>query len=188
MSAKRRRPITDADRLAFQGMFVAERGDYDEAKRLFDLAITRGSSEGKYALALLYRFGHGVAPSEGVWLRLLREAADGGSSRAQYALARECHAADPETAFQWIHRAARRGHIAAQLDLAQRYYRGIASPRNYPQSLRWARRATFISGFNLMLLGQLGPRELRHELHRLLLLAKLQASRGYWSLRRVLVG
>ena len=50
-------------------------------------------------------------------------------------------AGDYEQAFKWIEKAAQRGLVQGEYNLAVLHYQGLGTPQNYPAALKWYTKA-----------------------------------------------
>ena len=50
-------------------------------------------------------------------------------------------ALDPKEGAKWFRRAARQGHVAAKLELAELYFRGSGVPKNTQEGIKWLHKA-----------------------------------------------
>lgn len=146
-------------------MFMQGEGldqDLGQAFHWLRQAARQGHLQAQYHLGNLYIQGQGTAPDPKTamyWykkaaeqgheearqaqVKLFLKAARQGDLDAQYRLGM-LYAKVPETlpqAFQWIHRAAIRGHVTAQFTLGTLYVQGEQVPQNFEQAVKWYGRA-----------------------------------------------
>src|SRR6516162_7923681 len=102
-----------------------------------------GDLPSEVLLWLAYRHGYGVAkePSKGV--PYLRMAAEHGSVEAEWVLSTLYEfgqagvKVDYTESFKWAMKAAQRGHMVAQHNVASSYLRGRGVEQNLQQALYW---------------------------------------------------
>ena len=102
-----------------EGYRAYERGDYDEARRLFQIAADQGNTWAQSWLGFMHEEGRGVEKSDAEACRWYREAADQGHAQAQcnlgvmYERGRGVRQ-DYVKAFLLFEMAANQGHALAQ--------------------------------------------------------------------------
>lgn len=122
-----------------------EKKDLVRAYELMRAAADQGHVDAKAIVGYLVYTGTGVSRNENDGVRFLKEAADEGSSKAAFNLAKILIKQDTkksEEALAYMKQAADSGMLQAELALAEWYYFGEnGSPVNYPEALKFYERA-----------------------------------------------
>ena len=104
------------------GCAAFERGDYQAARREWEVLAAQGHAQAQFRLGCLYTFGHGVPEDLELAVRLYRLAAEQGDADAQNNLGGMYAEGlgvepDPLEAYMWLGLAAAKGHELAQRNL-----------------------------------------------------------------------
>jgi len=122
-----------------------EKKDLVRAYELMRAAADQGHVDAKAIVGYLLYTGTGVSRNENDGVRFLKEAADEGSSKAAFNLAKILLKQDTKKsaeALAYMKQAADSGMLQAELALAEWYYFGEnGSPVNYPEALKFYERA-----------------------------------------------
>lgn len=106
-----------------------------------------GDLPSQVLLWLAYSRGYGVLKDAKKGVPYLRMAAEQGSVESEWVLStlyefgRAGQAVNYEESFKWALKAAQRGHMVAQHNVAGAYFRGRGVEQNLDQALYWYRRA-----------------------------------------------
>jgi TPR repeat protein len=106
-----------------------------------------GDLPSQVLLWLAYRHGYGVPKDPAKGVPYLRMAAEKGSVESEWVLStlyefgRAGMPVDHAESFKWALRAAQRGHMIAQHNVATAYFHGTGVDQNLDQALVWYRRA-----------------------------------------------
>jgi TPR repeat protein len=106
-----------------------------------------GDLPSQVLLWLAYRHGYGVLKDPKKGVPYLRMAAEQGSLESEWVLStlyefgQAGQPVDYEESFKWALKAAKRGHMVAQHNVASSYFRGRGVEQNLDQALYWYHRA-----------------------------------------------
>jgi len=124
-----------------QGLGVKR--DLTLAARWYRHAADQGNLEAEFALGQMYSRGWGVPRDEQDALRWFELAANGldsdGPPTGWATLDGYGVAQDPKQAAYWYQRAAEKGHVEAQYNLARLYANGNGVPHDEEQATHWVR-------------------------------------------------
>jgi len=118
-------------------------GNYQEAAKLFQLAVVNESADAKYALGSMYTYGEGVLLDYQKAVKWYRLAAVQGHMDAQYTLGliygsgQQGLPQDYREAVKWYRLAAEMGNAGAQANLGMMYIRGFGVSRNLIHAHMW---------------------------------------------------
>ena len=98
-----------------------------------------GDPSAQISLGYAYGHGWGVEKSRAKATKLYRQAAEAGELSAQYNLGVTLK--DPREAMKWLRKAARQGHLQAQVILAEMYEGQEGIRRNIAAAIKWYRKA-----------------------------------------------
>ncbi len=125
------------------GLSNLESGNVDEAVRLIRLSANQNQPAAQYRLAKLYESGVGVKPDQKTAMNLLERAADNGNRIAMHDLG-HYHAqdmpnkpADIQKAAEMFTKAAERGVLDSQYNLAVLYQQGLGVPKSLVDAYVW---------------------------------------------------
>lgn len=101
----------------------ASRGEHEAAAALYQLLAATGDAKARTRLAWMYEAGRGVTRDLNEAARLFLASAQAGDAEAQYAIGvmtmtGRGQALDPESAREWLRKAAAQNHPAARAALA----------------------------------------------------------------------
>jgi TPR repeat protein len=136
---------------------VAEKQSNDvgiaEVKTLYRLiaenlrpAAEAGNAQAQYRLALMVRWGRGVAKDPVEAVKWYRHAAEQGHSDSANGLGLQYHsgvgvAKDLAEAAKWFRKAAEAGNVAGAANLASIYASKQATPQELAEAVKWYRKA-----------------------------------------------
>ena len=137
--------IAAADPVA-DGFAAIQRGDHQEAMRLFRIAAAQGDAKAQFNIGLMYAKGIGVPRDDREAVRWLRRAADQGLASAQHNLGNlyyfgEGVERDYGMAALWFRRAGAQGHAGAHYNLGVIHERGFGTPADRSVALGHYRQA-----------------------------------------------
>ncbi len=118
-------------------------GEYQSAYREFRALADDGDADAQSILALMYLEGQAVDADMAQAIGWYARAAEQGQIDAQYALAiisiegAGGAARNLNTAAQWMHESARRGHMYAQFDLGNMYANGTGVVESDADAAQW---------------------------------------------------
>ncbi|PVU96957.1 hypothetical protein BB559_002189 [Furculomyces boomerangus] len=123
--------------------------DCVEGCRLLEIASSLSMPDAQYKLGKFYESGdHGFPIDEETSIMYYQYAAEGGNSKAQYALSRlylikngGLIGYNGEKAFEWCKRAAEKKCTDAEYKLGQLYELGIGTESNEEKALFWYKKA-----------------------------------------------
>jgi Ring finger domain/MYND finger/Sel1 repeat len=109
---------------------------------MFQEAANQGLPVAQFALASLYKVGHGVDKDEMVATQWLKKSAEGGLSAAQSAMGNiytigNGVKADDKESFYWHMKAAEQGHADSQFAVGTMLFCARGTTRNVPEALMW---------------------------------------------------
>lgn len=141
-----------ADALVGKGMKLMrdypEQEDIVDALACFDEAAKLGDSYAEYYAGTMYMDGIGTEPDYEKGLNLIKEAAEKGCTNAQYEYGyrRYMNNTDDDfqedsKAFEWMEKAARRGHCDAQYHCGMMYLNGEGKEVDEEKGKAWMERA-----------------------------------------------
>jgi localization factor PodJL len=113
-----------------------------EARRWFEIALSRGSAAAAYRLGNIYEKGYGTAKNSAEARRYYAIAAEAGHAKAMHNLAVLYSEGvdgkpDYKTAARWFRMAADRNVRDSQYNLGVLYARGFGVDQNMAESFRW---------------------------------------------------
>jgi localization factor PodJL len=113
-----------------------------EARRWFEIALSRGSAPAAYRLGNIYEKGYGTAKNSAEARRYYAIAAEAGHAKAMHNLAVLYSEGvdgkpDYKTAARWFRMAAERNVRDSQYNLGVLYARGFGVDQNMAESFRW---------------------------------------------------
>ncbi|HLL26070.1 MAG TPA: hypothetical protein VKT73_00255 [Xanthobacteraceae bacterium] len=113
-----------------------------EARRWFEIALSRGSAPAAYRLGNIYEKGYGTAKNSAEARRYYTIAAEAGHAKAMHNLAVLYSEGvdgkpDYKTAARWFRMAADRNVRDSQYNLGVLYARGFGMDQNLAESFRW---------------------------------------------------
>jgi len=134
-----KKPVVNND-LA-EAINVIKKQDRDNYKKVRDIlneSALQGNAEAMYWLGKSYMGKKGILSQFPEALKWIRKAAVNGFADAQYDISKEY---DGAKRIEWLRKAAEQGYIDAQLVLAESYYEGSGTRKNYTEAIIWFRKA-----------------------------------------------
>ena len=132
------------------GLAAFTKGDYGEARKLFQRLADQGNADAQLKLGLMYHYGLGVKENDEVAYDWLRKSALQANAEAQYQLANMYvygfgvpkGEPDPDLqAVQWYFKAALQGHAEAQYNLGLMFLAGKGVQQSQEEGIKWITRA-----------------------------------------------
>ena len=129
-----------------QGLEAYERGDFDEALRIWHPLAEAGYMRAQARLGVMYFNGEGVARDAREAVSYWTEAAAQGSLEAKIGLGNAYASGrgierNLEVAVRWWRMAAERGHVDAQVGLGNAYVNGHGVEQDFAEAERWWKKA-----------------------------------------------
>jgi uncharacterized protein len=153
--------VTQADTFE-RGLEELNRGEFNEAHKIFSRLSDVGFAPAQYQLAMIYKNGYGrIQKNLSKTFKLLTLSAEQNFADAQFALAvmyteGEVVPKDLNKAFTLTKKSADKKLGSAQFNLAVMYYKGQGVSQNFTQAANWYMRAAKQNNaraqFNLALL------------------------------------
>lgn len=134
------------DKLFERAWEYDQRGNMEEAVKLYRQAADRGNADAQYNLGVSYEKGEGVSKNLLEAVKWYRMAAEQGKASAQYNLGL-CYrhakgvAQNLSEAARWYSRAAEQGQASAQCNLGSCYEKGEGVSQNDVEATKWYQRA-----------------------------------------------
>jgi len=125
------------------GMMLDDEGDYEGARKWWELAAAQGNAIAMSNIAQLYSNGEGVEKNESTAAEWNLKAAMKGDREAQYEygvfLGKEMD--QPEDAMTWFLKAAAQGHAGSMTIIGGFYFHGRGVEQNKSTAREWWKKA-----------------------------------------------
>ena len=130
------------------GEVAYQKGDYEQALRLWRPLATQGDAEAQQNLGRMYEIGRGVPKDKAQAILWYRKAAEQDNAAAQYRLGmtyiygQKPTADDIVVGLSWFEKAADQGYVDAQQSLGEIYEFGNSGVRrDHAKAVAWFRKA-----------------------------------------------
>ena len=129
-----------------KGTYFSDKGEYEEAAKLYCKSAEQGNVKAQYNLGYCYYYGQGVSQSYPEAVKWYRKAAQQGDADAQFWLGfcYENGQGVPESyseAVKWYRKSAEQGYADAQFWLGVCCEFGNGVPQSYSEATKWYRKA-----------------------------------------------
>lgn len=133
----------------FKGNFASSQGDkayfedknYSAAFKEYSKAASAGSAYGQFMLANMYLEGKGVRRDRKKFIYWVSKSADKGYPSANYLMGMAAIKRNPNAAYKYFRKAARKKHGASMHMLGLMCSRGIGIKKDLNQALKWFKLA-----------------------------------------------
>ena len=135
---------TDVVELYWTASFFDRDGNYKQAKRYYERAMSLGDISAKVGLGILYLYGNGVKKNYKKAYELFYEAAQQNSDFAQWLIGtmyEEGVSQDYKLAKEWYEKASSNGSSSALVSLGELYEKGLGVAKDYDKAIYWYTKA-----------------------------------------------
>jgi TPR repeat protein len=146
------RQYPDVARFTYEaGRVAAAQKDYEQARQLFEKAITAGNTAAMTSLGGLYQNGNGVPQDYAAARSWYEKAAAAGQFYAMFLLGSMYQYGngvppDNAEARKWYEKAAAGGVPGGMNGLGMLYYTGSGVPKDYVEARKWFEKAAALGG------------------------------------------